>query len=181
MSEPAVKPIAYYDYSKWAELPLPLKTLQALEHTIIHEFFGAGPKDGHCPKVKLAQEIGETAFETWSPRKYTYDRSSRASNKLYWEATVQATWETSVLRRGIQIVEGHPILFARRLATKHFETFEVRALHRTLGFTASVVPGFVFRLNEVCQFHTVRKLGIRRFQRAVRDHTVALLNQDILT
>ena len=91
---------------------------------------------------------------------------------------MQRTWETSVRRRGLQWVEHHPILFARRLSTTRWETYEVVTLKRGAGFTATILRGFVFRLGPTCQFHPDRRLGERRFKKAVRSHALAVLNNE---
>lgn len=155
--------------------PSPLPEFEIL---ITGTFFNGGPKDGTKAKIKFTEDLKDVTFNTWSARRESYHRGRNVSNALYWDATVQSTWPTSVLRRGIAEVEDHPILFARRLHTTRFETYEVVALKRGAGFTATAIPGFVFRLNTLCTFDTDRNRGKKRLLKMVRAHTLALLNGD---
>jgi hypothetical protein len=160
---------------------LPPKVLADLEKLIITEFFAGGPKDGHQPTIKVSDDLEKIEFRTWSAKRNSYNRGSHVSNRLYWDLTVQTTWATSVQRRGIAMVDGHPILFARRLHTTRFETYEVVALNRGAGFTASAVRGFVLRLGDDATFDEKRTRGVKRIKNMVRSRTLALLNADILT
>lgn len=157
-------------------MPLHPNTLASLEKLIITEFLGGGPKDGHTPEIGTTDEMDKIAFSTWTPRRDSYRRpKSSVSNRLYWKAIVQDTWPTSVERRGLACVDGHPILFARRLSTTRWETFEVVALQRGLGFDATAVRGFVLRLGACITFDPDRQRAIKRLRAMVRKATVAKL------
>lgn len=147
--------------------------VKALRILIVERFFNKGPKAGDYGLVSTSAENSAITFEPKHTERPIYRKRSPNSERLYWDVTVQDTWLTSVQRRGLSMVDGHPILFARRLQTKNWETFEVVALKRGHGFTASVIKGFVLRLGEFVTFSEDRNRAIKRIRAEAKRKVIA--------
>lgn len=158
-------------------MPLHPEAEKAIKKLITEEFFKGGPKLGTTAVVSVSEKRDEITFSPSESYKSYY--TPKKPSALYWRATVQVTWATSVQRRGIACIDGYPILFAEKLHTARYETFRVVALKRGSGFTATAIHGFVFRLGDSITFDEDRKRGQRRFLKLVRNKTAAVLNGDI--
>lgn len=154
-----------------------------LTDAIITGLLKGGPKDGQVLELlQFTDEIEQVQWSAWSARQNAYYAAkSTVSGRLYWRVTIQRDWLRAVANRKLITVEGRVVLFARKLHTRHFETFDVQTLRRGTAFTAQIESGYVFRHDDLVIYHRDRKLGTRRIKQAIAERTVALLNPEVLT
>lgn len=127
-----------------------------------------GPQGGTLYAIQRTAKIEDVAF---------LSETSDVKRRLRWHATIQDTWERDVFKRGLHACLGplETVLWATKLHTRHFETFEVVVLEHGRGYSGKTVRGFLFRHHGTFAFSTSRKNGARNIRNLIAGKVLAAM------